>query len=67
MSAKAMTKAEGRAPRRRPGPGKTPAAAAADEMTDDQLYALLDARLTELSHRVQAGLVRTERLLKRLA
>ena len=71
MGVKTLTQPAVAAGRRRPAVAKRRGAAKAavspayDDMTEDELYALLDERLEDLSRRVSAGLSRAEERLKR--
>lgn len=69
MNTKALTQPSNGTARRRPAvvkrraPAK-PVPSAYDDMTEEQLYALLDERLADLSRRVSERLVRAEEMLK---
>ena len=71
MSTKTLTHPANGTARRRPAVVKrrkvTQAVAPVtyDDMSEDELYALLDERLDDLSRRVSAGLLRAEERLKR--
>ena len=71
MGVKTLTQPTGGAGRRRPAVvrrrpvAKDAVSSAYDDMTEDELYALLDERLDDLSRRVSAGLLRAEERLKR--